>query len=187
MHIDMTELRLGKQKQYLFVGIDRVCKYVSVELHERMTQAIAKAFLEHLIADCPFRFHTILTDSGAQFTYVLLAVHLRPKNTTHLFDQTCTHYGIQHRLTMFRHPWTNGQVEVFKQTIKAHTVKQYHDDTVDQLKHHLMAFLLVYNFQRPLRALNDQSPYARMVNIYQQPELFQYNTYQKIVGLKIHE
>lgn len=187
VHIDITELRLGKQKRYLFVGIDRVCKYVYVELHERMTQTIAKAFLEHLIADCPFRIHTILTDNGAQFTYALLAEHLRPKNKSHLFDQTCTHHGIQHRLTKFRHPWTNGQVEVFNRTIKAHTVKQYHYDTVDQLTHHLMAFLLVYNFQRPLRALNYQSPYAKMVDIYQQqPELFQFDPCQKIVGLNMY-
>lgn len=187
VHLDITEIRLGKQKRYLFVGIDRVCKYVYVELHERMTQAIAKEFLDHLIADCPFIIHTILTDNGAQFTYALLAEHGRPQGKIHLFDQTCTQHGIRHKLTKFRHPWTNGQVEVFNRTIKAHTVKRYHYDTVVQLKQHLMAFLLVYNFQRPLRALKYQSPYATMLGIYQQqPELFHFNPDQNITNMLLN-
>ena len=84
--IDITEIRLKKQKLYLFVGIDRVCKYAYVELHTHMTQEIARDFLENFIKDCPFKIHRVLTDNGAQFTYALLAGHLRPKNKTHMFD-----------------------------------------------------------------------------------------------------
>jgi len=62
--------------------------------------------------------HTILTDNGAQFTDELLAEHLRPKNKTHVFDETCENAGIRHKLTKFRHPWTNRQVEVFNRKIK---------------------------------------------------------------------
>jgi transposase-like protein len=114
VHIDITTLHVGKQKLYLFVGIDRVCKYSYVELHERMTKEIASDFLVNFIKDCPFKIHTILTDNGAQFTYKLLAEHLRPKDKVHLFDKTCTAHSIEHRLTKFRHPWTNGQVEIMK-------------------------------------------------------------------------
>lgn len=113
VHIDLTEIRLGKKKFYLFVGIDRVCKYAFFELHDRMTQDIAKDFLTNLIKDFPFKIHTILTDNGAQFTYALLAEHLRQKNKIHIFDETCANAGIKHKLTKFRHPWTNGQVEIF--------------------------------------------------------------------------
>lgn len=184
VHVDITEIRVGKTKLYLFVGIDRVCKYAYVELHERMTQPIALAFLEHLIKDCPFTIHTILTDNGAPFTYALLAERLRPKHKMHLFDQTCAAHGIRHRLTKFRHPWTNGQVEVFNRIIKGHTTKRYHYDTVTQLKTHIMAFLLAYNFQRPLKALKYHSPYDTIIKIYkQQPELFHCNPLQKIMGL----
>jgi integrase-like protein len=146
VHLVITEICLGKQKRYLFVGIDRVCKYVYGELHERMTQTIAQGFLEHLIADCPFIIHTILMDNGAQLTYALLAEHLRLKSQGHPCEQTSTQHEIKHRLTKFRHPWANGQVEVFNQTIKAHTAKQHHYDTAEEIKQHLMAFLLVYNF-----------------------------------------
>ncbi len=124
-------------------------KYAYVELHERMTQPITNAFLENLIRDCPFTIHTILTDTGAQFTYTLLAERLRPTHKRNRFDQTCAAHGIRHRLTKFRYPWTNGQVEVFNRTIKGHTTKRYHYDTPAQLKNHIMAFLLAYNSSVP--------------------------------------
>lgn len=183
-HIDITEIRLGKKKLYLFVGIDRVCKYAYVELHTRMTQDIARGFLENFIKDCPFKIHTILTDNGAQFTYALLAEHLKPKSKTHMFDKTCTKYAIQHRLTKFRHPWTNGQVEIMNKKIKAHTTKKYHYDSAESLKEHLMAYMLVYNFQRKLKALKYKSPYDKIIEIYEQKsELFNFNPLQKTVGL----
>jgi len=183
-HIDITEIRLDKQKHYLFVGIDRVCKYAYVELHTSMTQKIAKDFLENFIKDCPFKIHTILTDNGAQFTYALLAKHLQPKNKVHMFDETCAKNGIEHRLTKFRHPWTNGQVEIMNKKIKAHTTKKYHYDTPESLKKHLMAYMLAYNFQRPLKALKFKTPYDKIIEIYEQKaELFNLNPLQKIVGL----
>ena len=184
VHIDITEIRLGKNKLYLFVGIDRVCKYAFFELHERMTKEIAKDFLQNLIKDFPFKIHTILTDNGAQFTYELLAEHLKPKNKVHLFDKTCSAAGIKHRLTKFRHPWTNGQVEIFNRKIKEHTTKRYHYDTQESLKRHLMAFLLAYNFQRPLKALKFKSPYDIILEKYKQlPNLFNCNPIQKTMGL----
>lgn len=186
VHIDITEIRLGKQKLYMFVGICRVCKYAYIELHERMTQAIAVSFLENLIEDCPFKIHTILTDNGAQFTYALLAEHLRPKNKTHPFDALCERNGIRHRLTKFRHPWTNGQVEAMNKTIKANTTKKYHYETVESLKKHLMAFLMAYNYQRKLKALKFKSPYDTIIAIWKiKPELFRVNPLQKTAGLNI--
>jgi len=186
VHMDITEIRINKEKLYLFVGIDRVCKYVYVELHQRMTQEVARDFLEHFITDCPFKIHTILTDNGAQFTYALLAEHLRPKDKTHMFDQTCARHGIKHSLTKFRHPWTNGQVEIMNKKIKAHTTKKYHYESVESLKKHLMAYLLAYNFQRPLKGLKYMSPYDKMIEIYEdKAELFRFDPTQKIVGLNI--
>jgi len=182
--IDSTEIRLASQKFYLFVGIDRVCKYAYIELHERMTQARARDFQKNLVTDCPFTIHTILTDNGAQFTYALLAEHVRPKNKVHMFDETCAAHGIKHKLRKCRHPWTNGQVEAFNRKIKSFTTKRYHDETPDRLKKPLMAFLLAYHFQRPLQALKYQSPYDKIIEVYEQkPELFNFNPLQKTVGL----
>lgn len=184
VHIDITEVRTEEGKAYLFVGIDRTTKYVYVELHTRMTSEIASDFLEHLVQDCPFVIHTVLTDNGAQFTYALLAEHLRPKDKIHLFDQRCQMHGIDHRLTEFRHPWTNGQVEVTNKILKRYTTKNYHYQFLEELKQHLMIFVLYYNHQRKLRALKYKSPYQVIIDIYQkQPTLFKDNPNHKIMGL----
>ena len=87
VYIDITELNISGKELYLFVGIDRICKYGYVELHERMTAEVARSFLEALIEDFSFTIHTILTDNGAQFTYERLAEHLRPKGKAHIFDR----------------------------------------------------------------------------------------------------
>lgn len=184
VHVDITEIRLGKQKLYMFVGICRVSKYAYVELRERMTQAVAVSFLKNMIDDGPFKIHTILTDNGAQFTYALLAEHLRPKNKTHPFDALCEQHGIRHRLTKFKHPWTNGQVEAMNKTIKNHTTKKYYYETAESLKKHLMAFLMLHNHQRKLKALRFKTPYDKIVEIWKiKPELFRINPLLKTVGL----
>lgn len=48
---------------------------------------------------------------------------------------------------------------------------------------HLMAFLLAYNFQRPLKALKFKSPYDIILEKYKQkPALFHLNPNQKIMA-----
>ncbi|ETZ06924.1 integrase core domain protein [Holospora obtusa F1] len=83
VHIDSTEGPHKSEKCDLFVAIERAKKYVYVELHSKMSVNESSAFLKNLIAHCPFKITKILTDNGAQFTYELLAQHLRPKNKTH--------------------------------------------------------------------------------------------------------
>ena len=187
VHIDITEIRLKDRKLYLFVGIDRVSKYAYVELVDHMRTENAVTFLKNFMADCPFKIHTILTDNGAQFTYALLAENLRPKNKTHPFDEVCGAEGIRHRLTKFKHPWTNGQVEAMNKTIKKNTTKKYHYESVEALKKHLMAFLLAYNFQRKLKALKYKSPYDTLIDIWKEkPDLFKINPLLKTVGLNTY-
>jgi transposase InsO family protein len=42
----------------------------------------------------------------------------------HAFDLACAQLGIDHRLTKFNRPWTNGQVEWMNRTIKDATVRR---------------------------------------------------------------
>jgi hypothetical protein len=185
VHVDITQLLLeGGVKLYLFVGICRVSKYAYIELHENMETKTACAFLENLVANCDFTIHRILTDNGAQFTYELLAEHLKPKDKIHPFDALCAKYNINHKLTKFKHPWTNGQVEIFNKTIKNATVKQYHYETIDQLKQHLMAYLLVHNYQKKLKSLKFQTPLNFLLLLYEnKPHLFKINPTHKLIGL----
>jgi len=185
-HIDITSICINGKKLYLFVAIDRTSKYAYFELYEQMTIAKSCLFLSNLIKDCPYLIHKILTDNGAQFTYKCLDKECQPKNI-HPFDKLCQDNNIEHRLTKFRHPWTNGQVEVFNKVIKDHTVKNYYYDDEAQLKKHLMSFLLVYNYQRPLKSLKFKTPYERIIEEYQiNPDIFLVNPNHKNVGVNIY-
>jgi len=150
-----------------------------------MTADIAVSFLQNLQQECVFKITHILTDNGAQFTYNLLAKHLRPKEgKIHPFDRLCQELGIEHRTTQFRHPWTNGQVEITNKIIKNATTKQFHYDSFSQLKAHLMTFVLYYNHQRLLKSLKLKTPWGSIIEWYQkEPLLFKQNPHHKIVGL----
>ena len=187
VHIDISEVRVGKEKIYMFVAIDRCTKYVYAELHASMTQEIACTFLKNFITDYPCKINKILTDNGSQFTYQLLAEHLRPKKM-HPFDVICQENNIEHRLTQFRHPWTNGQVEVTNRILKKATTKTYHYENVEELKHHLMAFLLYYNLKKPLKSLKYKSPYDILIEYYEKDQTkFNYNPNHKILGLNTND
>lgn len=184
LHLDITEFRLKTGKYYLFVAIDRKTKYVYAELYEKMTTNNAVLFLQNLQAHCCFKITHILTDNGAQFTYNLLASHLKPKNKTHPFEALCRELGIEHRTTQFRHPWTNGQVEITNKMLKEATIKKYHYENIESLKAHLQTFLLYYNFQKPLKSLKYKNPWQIIEECYNlNPEYFLYKPSCKIVGL----
>jgi IS30 family transposase len=123
-HIDICEVRTEERKVYLYVAVDRTCKYTYVEVYPSPTAQSAAYFLKNLIFAVPYKIHKILTDNGIQFSYALL--RWPPKAKQHDFEKVCQEYSIEHRLPQFRHPWTNGQVERRNKTIKQATVKTYH-------------------------------------------------------------
>jgi transposase InsO family protein len=186
-HIDITEITLEKNnKFYLFVAIDRVSKLAIVRLYKNQTLENSKLFLETVIDECPYKIHTILTDNGAQFTYRLLLKALRPKKF-HDFDLICKSNGIRHRLTKFRHPWTNGQVERFNKTIKDATVKMYHYDSFIQLEKHLQEFIFAYNFVKRLKSLKFKTPFDFLIERYKIiPKVFYKNPLHYSRGLNIY-
>ena len=132
-------------------------------------------FLKEVIELFPYKIHQILTDNGAQFTYELLLKHLRPKNF-HPFDLLCKKHAIKHKLTKFRHPWTNSQVERINRTIKDATTKAYHYDSINQLEKHLQEFILVYNFAKRLKFLKFKTPFEFLAEKFKNnPTLFYQN------------
>jgi transposase InsO family protein len=126
VHVDLAEFWTQEGRLYLFVAIDRVSKFAFAELHERATRRIAADFLRRLITRVPYRIHTVLTDNGFQFrppeggwTIAELKDLLARRQLfrAHAFDLACAQHDIEHRLTKFNHPWTNGQVERMVRTI----------------------------------------------------------------------
>ena len=183
VHVDTFEVKVGKEKHYGFVAVDRCTKYVYVELHDNKEQQTAKAFLERVIADFPFTINKILTDNGVEYTHQYLPEQKRPKKKVHPFDQVCRANNIEHRLTLIKHPWTNGQVEAVNKKIKENTVRKYHYESVEQLKEHLYFYILDYNFNKKLKALNFRTPYETIIDKHRQfPEIFKQNPVNKFVG-----
>jgi len=179
-HVDIAEVQTEEGKLYLFVAIDRTCKFAYAELHERATRLIAKAFLERLIAAVPYKIHTILTDNGVQFAKRegTQAGEIIP------FDRVCLAKDIDHRLTKIKHPWTNGQVERMNRTLKEATVKKYYYETHDHLKTHMHSFLMAYNFARRLKTLKGLTPYEYVCKIWtKEPERFNVDPFHHNVGL----
>ena len=144
----------------LFVAVDRTSKFVFAQLQATADRPTACAFLEALIAACPYDLKIVLTDNGIQFAEL-------PKNRhgptarwrVNRFDQICRVHDIEHRLTKPNHPWTNGQVERMNRTLKEATVKRFHYQTHDELKAHLAIFLAAYNFAKRLKTLRGLTPY----------------------------
>jgi transposase InsO family protein len=178
--MDIAEVRTEEGKLYLFGAIDRTSKFTFAQLHECMTRPIAAEFLRHLIAAVPYRIHTLLTSNGIQFAHCA---------TNHyafslLFDRICAQHGIEHGLPKPNHPWTNGQVERMHRTLKKATVYRYYDDTHQQLRDHLMTFLLAYNFAKRLKTLKGLTSYEFICQHWQQqPERFLSNPSHLTLGL----
>ena len=184
-HIDIAEVRTEEGKLYLFVAIDRTSKFAYAELHEKAKRQTASDFLKALIKAVPYNIHTVLTDNGIQFADL-------PKNRMgptvlwrgHIFDRTREDNGIEHRLTKPNHPWTNGQVERMNRTLKEATVKRYHYGTHVQLKEHIQAFLMAYNFAKRLKSLRGLTAYEYVCKIWtKQPKRFRLNPLHHTTGL----
>jgi transposase InsO family protein len=183
-HADICEVRTGEGKAYLYVAVDRVSKYAYAEVHPSANATIAAQFMKNLVFAVPYKIHHILTDNGIQFTYRLLAKP--PKDKIHPFDAVCQEYNIGHRLTQFRHPWTNGQAERMNRTLKEATVKQYHYDTMTQLKQHLHDFLNAYNYAKKLKSLRFLTPMEKILLEWKnKPKLFHANPNHYSMGLNI--
>jgi len=179
-HIDIAEVRTAEGKLYLHVAIDRTSKFAYAELHKSQTKMIAADFLHNLIKAVPYKIHKVLTDNGIQFTN-----HDHHKNAfTHIFERVCNENQIEHRKTKIKHPWTNGQVERMNRTLKEATVNNFHYSSHNQLKQHLHAYLMAYNFAKRLKAIKGKTPWQFIQNqftIY--PEYFILNPNHFLLGL----
>ena len=113
----------------------------------------------------------------------MLAEHRR--FLAHAFDLICAQHGIEHRLTKFNHPWTNGQVERMNRTIKEATVRRFYYESHESLRTHLAVFLDAYNFAKRLKSLRGLTPFERICQLWtEQPQRFRLNPHH-MAGLNI--
>jgi transposase-like protein len=170
-HIDIAEVRSEEGKAYLFVAIDRICKFVYIELHKNKKAATAAQFVKNLVNKIPYRITKILTDNGAEFKYI--GSKVKKSQDQHPFNAVLKAYDIEHRYTKIKHPWTNGQVERFNRTIKEKTVKCFYYTSFDKLSEHLDQYVQIHNFATKLKALKFKSPYDFLIErLKNKPHLF---------------
>jgi hypothetical protein len=166
----------------LFVAIGRPCKVADAELPPQALKTGAAPFLRHLIGAVPDKIHTVLTDHGIQCTNR----QRDPYAFQPIFARVCQEHAIEHRLTKTNHPWTNGRVERMNRTLKAATVKKYHDQTHQHLKEHLYAFRMAHLLAKRLKTLRGLTPYEYICQCWQkEPERFSVNPCHHTLGLNI--
>ena len=68
LHVDFTGVKTEESKQYPFVAIDRPSNVAFAVLHPRAQRVVAAEFLRRVLAQLPYKVHTVLTDNGVPFT-----------------------------------------------------------------------------------------------------------------------
>ena len=102
----------------------------------------------------------------------------------HAFEYACAQFGIEHRLTKPKHPWTNGQVKRMSRTIKDATVRRYHYDDHGQIERHLYDFVTAYDFGRRLKTLKGLTPYEFLCKQWTtEPQRFSLDPIYQMLGL----
>jgi transposase InsO family protein len=138
---------IGKIDQ--FTAVDCYSSFGFAGLAQTKSASNAIGFLETQVL--PYfegrALRRILTDNGTEF------VCRGWLEEAHPFVDHLEASGIQHTTTKIRHPWTNGHVERFQQTVLKEfyqrVFQERHYESVSQLEGGLEDYLLHYNFERP--------------------------------------
>lgn len=186
IHMDWFYLpRLEPHKRYCIIAIDRATRWLSIGFYDSMSKANAMDFLQRLVNELPFHITTILTDNGACFTNRWYAKSRGGARGSADFSDFCASFGIEHRLTKARHPWTNGLAENTVKQIKANSTKRHEFSSYTQAEACIEAYVLYHNYQKQHRGLGWQTSYAAALMWYERkPDIFRIDP---TVGLRPNE
>ena len=158
LHLDFKYLpALGNRQEFEYAAIDDFTREGAAQIvGERSTRA-ATRFLEHVLAQLPYRVEAVMTDNDLVFTmrYAYYSTRL-----TH-FQQALKSAGIEHRLIRPRTPETNGKVERFIKTIDDECYRIIRPHSSRARIGALQLFLEYYNHARPHQSLGGESPVTR--------------------------
>ena len=158
LHLDFKYLpQLGNRPEFEYAAIDDFSREATAMIAGERSTVAATRFLEHVLAQLPYRVEAVMTDNDMMFTmrYAFYSDRLTR------FEQALKSAGIEHRLIRPRSPESNGKVERFIKTIddECFRITQPHSSRarVGALK----LFLDYYNHARPHQSLGGESPVTR--------------------------
>jgi transposase InsO family protein len=168
IHIDWFYLpRLEGGRRYCILAIDRATRWLVVGFYESMSKANSIDFLRRLELELPFTITTILTDNGGCFTNRWYTKSRGGARKTADFTAYCQSLGIEHRLTQFKHPWTNGLAENTVKQIKTNTTQYHHLADYSQAEACIDAYVLYHNYRKRHRALGWRTSYETVCAWYE--------------------
>jgi transposase InsO family protein len=165
LHLDLKYLpTLENRPEFEYAAIDDFSREGHALIARERSTIAATRFLEHVLAQLPYRVEAVMTDNDMMFT-MRYAFH---SHRLTRFEQALKSAGIEHRLIRPRSPESNGKVERFIKTIddECYRITQPHSSRarVGVLK----LFLDYYNHARPHQSLGGVSPIARRDDYFAQ-------------------
>ena len=131
------------------------------------TSVTATHFLEHVVAQLPYRVEAILTDNAFAFTMR----HAYHADRLTRFEQACRSLGIAHHLVRPRHPQSNGKVERFFRTVDDECLALQKRWTFDHRRRAIDRFVWFYNHDRPHLSLHGMTPVERRDHYFSSSQL----------------
>lgn len=137
----------GIGRIYQMTACDAATSFAWAKLYTDKSARSAVDFLEHIREySHGATVSNVLTDNGKEFT-----THWASKK--HRFENALKDYGIEHRYTKVKHPWTNGFAERLNRTI----LEEFYQVAlrkklyigIQDLQVDLDKFIEFYNFNRP--------------------------------------
>ena len=161
LHVDFKYLPpLGNRPEFEYVAIDDFTREGAAHIAGDRSTRAATRFLEHVLAQLPYRVEAVMTDNDLVFT-MRFAYH-----STRLtrFQQALKSAGIEHRLIRPRSPATNGKVERLIKTIDDECFRVVQPPSSRARMGALRLFVEYSNHARPHQSLGGQSPVTRRNN-----------------------
>ena len=131
---------------------ERLCVYALIDIcsrwaHaspiERISSRSSSQFLISAQDSAPFRFQTIQSDHGGEFSK--------------WFTKVIEHKGLSHRHSRVRRPTDNGHIERFNRTLQEECLNRLNRNLKDWKKG-IYEYLNYYNTERPHMGLNMRTP-----------------------------
>lgn len=158
LHLDLKYLpQLGQRPEFEYAAIDDFSREATAMIAGERSTVAATRFLEHVLAQLPYKVDAVMTDNDMMFTmrYAFYSDRLTR------FEQALKSAGIEHRLIRPRSPESNGKVERFIKTIDDECYRIVEPKTSRARIGALRLFLEYYNHSRPHQSLGGVSPVTR--------------------------